>query len=214
MKYIKNPYQIEEESFKIIQNIIDDEFGGFSFRNGFEEAIIKRCIHTSADFDYLKNLRISEDFRQAMLSAIENKATIYTDTNMALSGINKSAMSKTGIQGRCYVSDPITAQIAKERGITRSMASVLRMLEEEGEKILVIGNAPTFLFQAIEEIQRGNGSVKAIIGVPVGFVGAAESKEILSKQEIPHVAALGRKGGSNIAAAIVNAVLYHIAGRD
>lgn len=214
MEYIKNPYQIEEESFKIIQNIIDDEFGGFSFRNGFEEAIIKRCIHTSADFDYLKNLRISEDFRQAMLSAIENKATIYTDTNMALSGINKSAMSKTGIQGRCYVSDPITAQIAKERGITRSMASVLRMLEEEGEKILVIGNAPTFLFQAIEEIQRGNGSVKAIIGVPVGFVGAAESKEILSKQEIPHVAALGRKGGSNIAAAIVNAVLYHIAGRD
>lgn len=214
MEYVKNPYQIEEESFKIIQRIIDEEHGGFDFKNAFEEAIMKRCIHTSADFDYLKNLKISDDFEQAVTEAFRNKATIYTDTNMALSGINKSALGKMGMQVRCYVSEEETVKMAKEKGITRSMASVLRMLEEEGDKVLVVGNAPTFLFQAMEEILKGDKSVKAIIGVPVGFVGAAESKETLSKQNIPHIAALGRKGGSNIAAAIVNAVLYSMAGRD
>lgn len=214
MQYEKNPYAIEEESFKIIQKIIEEEMGGFDFKNEFEKAIYKRCIHTSADFDYLKNLKISEDFQSSIVSAFQNKATLYTDTNMALSGINKTALGKMGMQVRCYVSEEETVRIAKEKGITRSMASVLRMLEEEGDKVLVVGNAPTFLYQAMEEIQRGDRSVKAIIGVPVGFVGAAESKELLSKQDIPHVAALGRKGGSNIAAAIVNAILYSLTGRD
>ena len=133
---------------------------------------------------------------------------------MALSGINKAALSKLGITARCYVAEEETARIAKEKGITRSMASVLRMIEEDVDKILVVGNAPTFLFQAIEEIEKGNKSIKAIIGVPVGFVGAAESKDFLAKSNIPHIAALGRKGGSNIAAAIVNAVIYQIVGRD
>ena len=133
---------------------------------------------------------------------------------MALSGINKSALSKLGISVKCYVAEPKTAEIAKEKGITRSMASVLRMIEEKKDKILVVGNAPTYLFQAIEEIQKGDTSIKAIIGVPVGFVGAAESKDYLSKFDIPHIAALGRKGGSNIAAAIVNAVLYQMVERD
>lgn len=214
MEYIKNPMKIEDESFKIIQAIIDEKRNEYRFKNQFEESIIKRCIHTSADFDYLDNLKISDDFESIIISALKNKAQIFTDTNMALSGINKTALSKLGITARCYVSEEETAKIAKEKGITRSMASVLRMIEEETDKILVVGNAPTFLFQAMEEIERGNKSIKAIIGVPVGFVGAAESKDYLAKSNIPHIAALGRKGGSNIAAAIVNAVIYQMAGRD
>ena len=206
--------KIEDESFKIIQSIIDEQRENYQFKNEFEEAIIKRCIHTSADFDYLDNLKISEDFQVTITNALKNKADIYTDTNMALSGINKSALSKLGISVKCYVAEPKTAEIAKEKGITRSMASVLRMIEEKKDKILVVGNAPTYLFQAMEEIQKGDTSIKAIIGVPVGFVGAAESKDYLSKFDIPHIAALGRKGGSNIAAAIVNAVLYQMVERD
>ena len=214
MEYIKNPMKIEDESFKIIQSIIDEQRENYQFKNEFEEAIIKRCIHTSADFDYLDNLKISGDFQATITKALKNKADIYTDTNMELSGINKSALSKLGISVKCYVSEPKTAEIAKEKGITRSMASVLRMIEEKKDKILVVGNAPTYLFQAMEEIQKGDTSIKAIIGVPVGFVGAAESKDYLSKFDIPHIAALGRKGGSNIAAAIVNAVLYQMVERD
>ena len=206
--------KIEDESFKIIQSIIDEQRENYQFKNEFEEVIIKRCIHTSADFDYLDNLKISEDFQATITKALKNKADIYTDTNMALSGINKSALSKLGISVKCYVAEPKTAEIAKEKGITRSMASVLRMIEEKKDKILVVGNAPTYLFQAMEEIQKGDTSIKAIIGVPVGFVGAAESKDYLSKFDIPHIAALGRKGGSNIAAAIVNAVLYQMVERD
>lgn len=214
MEYIKNPNTIETESFKIIQSIMDEEYPDYTFKDEFEEAIIKRCIHTSADFEYLKNLKISEDFKEAVVKALNNKATIYTDTNMALSGINKAALAKLGVSARCFVSEKETAALAKEMQITRSMASVLRMTQEEGEKILVVGNAPTFLFQALEEIEKGNSSIKAIIGVPVGFVGAAESKDYLAGFDIPHIAALGRKGGSNIAAAIVNAVTYQCVGRD
>lgn len=214
MEYVKDPARIEKESFHIIQNIIDRELGGFDFRNDFEEAIFKRCIHTSADFDYLKNLVISPGFEKVIVETLRKGATIYTDTNMALSGINKSALNRLGINVKCFVSDEETVRIAKENGITRSMASVLRMLEENGDKIAVIGNAPTFLYQTMEKIQNGKNSVKAIIGVPVGFVGAAESKQVLSEQDIPHIVALGRKGGSNIAAAIVNAILYHMTGRD
>ena len=214
MEYIKNPNTIETESFKIIQSIMDEDYPDYTFKDEFEEAIIKRCIHTSADFEYLKNLKISEDFKEAVIEALNNKATIYTDTNMALSGINKAALAKLGVSVRCFVSESETAVLAKEMQITRSMASVLRMTQEEGEKILVVGNAPTFLFQALEEIEKGNSSVKAIIGVPVGFVGAAESKDYLAGFNIPHIAALGRKGGSNIAAAIVNAVVYQCVGRD
>lgn len=214
MEYIKNPNTIETESFKIIQSIMDTDYPDYTFKSEFEEAIIKRCIHTSADFEYLKNLKISEDFKDAVIRALNNKATIYTDTNMALSGINKAALAKMGINARCFVSENETAVLAKEMQITRSMASVIRMMREDGEKILVVGNAPTFLFQALEEIEKGNSSVKAIIGVPVGFVGAAESKDYLAGFNIPHIAALGRKGGSNIAAAIVNAVVYQCVGRD
>ncbi len=206
--------KIEEESFKIIQSIIKEQRKDYSFVNPFEESIIKRCIHTSADFEYLDNLKISDDFEKAIINALKNKAQIFTDTNMALSGINKTALAKLGITARCYVSEEETARIAKEKGITRSMASVLRMMKEDTDKILVVGNAPTFLFQAMQEIEKGNNSIKAIIGVPVGFVGAAESKDYLAKTNIPHIAALGRKGGSNIAAAIVNAVIYQLAGRD
>lgn len=206
--------KIEEESFKIIQSIIKEQRKDYSFVNPFEESIITRCIHTSADFEYLDNLKISDDFEKAIINALKNKAQIFTDTNMALSGINKTALAKLGITARCYVSEEETARIAKEKGITRSMASVLRMMKEDTDKILVVGNAPTFLFQAMQEIEKGNNSIKAIIGVPVGFVGAAESKDYLAKTNIPHIAALGRKGGSNIAAAIVNAVIYQLAGRD
>ncbi|MBP2027685.1 precorrin-8X/cobalt-precorrin-8 methylmutase [Acetoanaerobium pronyense] len=213
ISYIKEPMKIETESFRIIQEIINEEHSGYKFKDDFEETIIKRVVHTSADFEYLKNLKISENFKEEILGALKRKATIYTDTNMALSGINKSALAKLGISAKCYISDKETAEIAKKEGITRSMASVKRMIKEDTEKILVVGNAPTFLFQAIEEMNE-NTNISAIIGVPVGFVGAVESKDLLANQKIAHIAALGRKGGSNVAAAIVNAVIYYLAGRD
>ena len=200
MEYIKDPKMIEVRSFEIIQGIIDDIRPGYKFKNEIEEKIIKRCIHTSADFEYLDILKISETAVQKIIDALNNKCTIYTDTNMALSGINKS-------EYKCLVADERTKELAKEKGITRSMAAVQLAMKDEGRKIFVLGNAPTALYKVIEMFNEGC-SVDAVVGVPVGFVGAAESKYSLEQTEIPYIVAEGRKGGSNVAAAIVNAILY------
>ena len=146
MEYIKDPKMIEVRSFEIIQGIIDDIRPGYKFKNEIEEKIIKRCIHTSADFEYLDILKISETAVQKIIDALNNKCTIYTDTNMALSGINKSKLNDLGCEYKCLVADERTKELAKEKGITRSMAAVELAMKDEGRKIFVLGNAPTALY--------------------------------------------------------------------
>ena len=198
---------IEVQSFEIIQGIIDDIRPGYKFRNEVEEKIIKRCIHTSADFEYLDILKISEDAVNSIVEALNNKCTIYTDTNMALSGINKMKLNALGCEFKCLVADEKTREIAKEKEITRSMAAVELAMEDEGRKIFVFGNAPTALYKTIELVENGK-SADAVVGAPVGFVGASDSKYQLEQTDIPHIVVQGRKGGSNISAAIMNAILY------
>lgn len=207
MEYVKDPKMIEVKSFEIIQNIINDIRPGYKFKNEIEEKIIKRCIHTSADFEYLDILKISDTAIDSIIDALNNKCTIYTDTNMALSGINKTKLNELGCKYKCLVADERTKELAKTKGITRSMAAVEIAMKEEGQKIFVFGNAPTALYKTIEMVNEGL-VVQAIVGAPVGFVGAAESKYELEKTYIPHISVQGRKGGSNIAAAIMNAILY------
>ncbi|WP_148552119.1 cobalt-precorrin-8 methylmutase [Paraclostridium bifermentans] len=208
MEYIKNPMMIETKSFEIIQGIIDEIRPEYEFKNELEEKIIKRAIHTTADFEYLDILKISEDVVENIISALKENATIYTDTNMALSGINKKRLDALGCKYKCFVSDEKVADFAKQKGITRSMAAVEVAAKEEGKKIFVLGNAPTALYKVIEMHNSKELNVEAVVGVPVGFVGAAESKDELEKTDIPYIISKGRKGGSNLAAAIINAILY------
>jgi len=208
MNYIKQPENIEQRSFEIIQEIIEQTRPDYRFHDPLQEKIIKRAIHTSADFDWLDILHFSRDATTQISLALQNGATIYTDTTMALSGINKMRLDKLGCRYACYISDPRVVEIAKQQNITRSMAAVDLAAQEAGEKIFVFGNAPTALFRLLELYDAKQLTPAAVIGVPVGFVGAEESKEALAASNLPHIAALGRKGGSNIAAAIMNAILY------
>ena len=207
MEYTKDPKMIEVKSFEIIQSIIDDIRPGYKFKNEIEEKIIKRCIHTSADFEYLDILKISDTAVESIINALKNKCTIYTDTNMALSGINKMKLNALGCEYKCLVADERTKELAKDKEITRSMAAVEIAMREEGRKLFVFGNAPTALYKTIEMVNKG-GVVDAIVGAPVGFVGASDSKYQLEQTQIPYIVVQGRKGGSNIAAAIINAILY------
>lgn len=209
MDYIKNPGSIESRSFEIIQEEIDRIRPGYKFRSEIDELIIKRAIHTTADFEYLDILKISDGAVENIVEALKNKATVYTDTNMALSGINKRVLDKIGCKYKCLVADERVAELAKKKEITRSMAAVEVAAEEDGEKIFVFGNAPTAVYKAIELHKEGKLNAKAIIGVPVGFVGAADSKEELRNSDIENIVSIGRKGGSNLAAAIINAILYY-----
>ncbi|CFQ42774.1 cobalt-precorrin-8X methylmutase [Yersinia frederiksenii] len=208
MNYIKNPQKIEQNSFAIISNIIAHERPDYVFVSEMHEAVIKRVIHTTADFDWLDILHFSPEVLSRIAKAISRGYTLYTDTTMAMSGINKTLLQQMGCECRCYISDPRVVESALKLGITRSMAAVDIALEEPGEKLFVFGNAPTALFRLLER----QAAPVAVIGVPVGFVGAAESKDALVESDLPCIAALGRKGGSNVAAAIINAILYQLRG--
>ncbi|HGS7155765.1 TPA: cobalt-precorrin-8 methylmutase [Klebsiella variicola subsp. variicola] len=207
MQYIQQPQAIEAKSFDIISEIIAETRPDYRFASPLHEAIIKRVIHTTADFDWLDILWFSPDALIALSEALSRPCTLYTDTTMALSGINKNLLARFGGECRCYISDPRVVHEAQSRGMTRSMAAVDIAVQEPGEKVFVFGNAPTALFRLLEHRETAIGGV---VGVPVGFVGAAESKAALSESGLPAIAALGRKGGSNVAAAIVNALLYHL----
>ncbi|AHM73288.1 cobalt-precorrin-8 methylmutase [Yersinia hibernica] len=208
MSYIKNPQEIEQNSFAIIGDIIAHERPDYVFVSEMHEAVIKRVIHTTADFDWLDILHFSPEVLSRIAKAISRGCTLYTDTTMAMSGINKTLLKQMGCECRCYISDPRVVESAPIQGITRSMAAVDVALAEPGEQLFVFGNAPTALFRLLER----QATPVAVIGVPVGFVGAAESKDALVDSDLPCIAALGRKGGSNVAAAIVNAILYQLRG--
>ncbi|CAQ83695.1 MULTISPECIES: cobalt-precorrin-8 methylmutase [Photorhabdus] len=206
MNYLQKPQQIEQNSFAIIGDIIAHEHPDYRFVDEMQEAVIKRVIHTTADFDWLDILWFSPDVLTHITEALRRGCILYTDTTMAQSGINKTLLHQMGCESRCYISDPRVVAMAKAQGITRSMAAVDVALDEEGDKIFVFGNAPTALFRLLER----QASPLAVIGVPVGFVGAAESKAALMQSDLPCIAAAGRKGGSNVAAAIINAILYRL----
>lgn len=214
MDYIKNPMEIETESFRMIDEILDQDHGGYPMADPLGQKILQRVIHTSADFEYVENLYFSEEILSRLKEGFKEPLTIFTDTAMAMSGINKKALHMSQTQIKCYVSDEETAKMAKEQNITRSMAAILRAVKEPGKKLFVFGNAPTALYQTMSLYSEIEKDTLGIIGVPVGFVGAAESKAILRDSGIPCIAAIGRKGGSNVAAAIINAILYEVVGRD
>ncbi|MDY3918105.1 MAG: precorrin-8X methylmutase [Candidatus Limivivens sp.] len=197
------PREIETRSFEIITQ----ELGDTPLIPG-TELIVKRCIHTSADFDYAKNLCFSEQAVEKALKALEKGACIVTDTQMAKAGINKKALARYGGEVYCFMSDEDVARTAKENGTTRATASMDKALSLGKPLIFAIGNAPTALVRLYELIEEGRLAPELIIGVPVGFVNVVASKELIMQTEVPWIVAKGRKGGSNIAACICNALLY------
>ena len=201
------PAEIEQRSMEIIAS----EMGTTSFTQE-QLPIVKRCIHTSADFDYVKNLRFTAGAVEAGLAAIRAGCTIVTDTQMARSGINKKVLGKFGGQAVCFMSDEDVAAEAKARRETRATVSMERAAALMGPVILAVGNAPTALVRACELMEAGTFSPALVIGVPVGFVNVVESKELLASMPGEHIIAMGRKGGSNIAATICNAMLYMASG--
>ncbi len=202
---IVKPIDIERKSFEIIS----EKLGGKVFGNGKDD-IIKRVIHTSADFDYADNLVFSEGVIEKALSAIKNGACILTDTNMAFSGINKKIILSFGGCVKCFMSDKDVSDNAKKRGITRAMVSMEKACGIEKELIIAVGNAPTALIWIDKLVKEGRLKPSLVIGVPVGFVNVIEAKELILKSGIPHIVSKGNKGGSTIAAAIVNALIYKL----
>lgn len=201
------PMEIEQRSFEIITELL-----GNRVLDPGNELVIKRVIHTTADFDYADNLTFSEHAVQKGIAALKSGCDIVTDTQMAKSGINKTILASLGGEVHCFMSDPDVAQEAKTRGVTRafvSMEKAAALLEKPC--IFAIGNAPTALLSLEQLMEEGKAAPALIIGVPVGFVNVEISKErIIEKARAPYIVARGRKGGSNVAAAICNALLYQI----
>ena len=201
------PMEIEQRSFEIIS-----QEAGDAIPDDERAMIIKRVIHTSADFDYIQNLCFSENAVQIAQKALKNGAWIVTDTKMALSGINKKSLKLAGGEAHCFISDEDIAQAAKEQGTTRASVCVDKAARLGRPLIYAVGNAPTALIRLYELIRQGTFRPELIIGVPVGFVNVVQSKELIMQTDVPYIVAKGRKGGSNVAAAICNALLYQLDG--
>ena len=201
------PEEIEKRSFEIITEEL-------LMRNislpKEEELITKRVIHTSADFDYAETLCYSKGAVEILKKLIKNGADIVTDTNMALAGINKRALAKFGGEAHCFMADEDTRLLAKQRNVTRAAVSMEKAAKIENQVVFAIGNAPTALIKLYEMMENLDWKPAFIIGVPVGFVNVEAAKELILKTNIPYIINRGRKGGSNIAAAICNAVLYQL----
>lgn len=201
------PEEIEKRSFEIITEELRQR--GISLP-AEQEMITKRVIHTSADFDYANTMTYSENAVSIAKELLKNGADIVTDTNMALSGINKKALAKLGGCAHCFMADEDVARLAKERGVTRAVVSMEKAANIEKPVIFAVGNAPTALIQLYEMVQEGNWRPTFVIGVPVGFVNVEVAKELIMETEVPYIINRGRKGGSNVAAAICNALLYEL----
>ena len=199
------PSEIEKRSFEIITKEL--EAMGKAIPD--EEApVTKRVIHTSADFDYADTLTYSENAIKIARDMIKNGAHIVTDTNMAMAGINKNRLSMYGGEVHCFMADESVAKEAKERGVTRATVSMERAAELNDPIIFAVGNAPTALISLYEMMEKGIYRPEFVIGVPVGFVNVVAAKELFLHSDVPYIINRGRKGGSNIAAAIVNALVY------
>ena len=199
------PQEIEKRSFEIIT----EELGDIELDNANSD-VIKRVIHTTADFEYVNNLCFSKDAVKIAREAIKNGASIVTDTKMASVGINAGRLSKFGGKVYCFMSDDDVAKMAKENGTTRATTCMEKACTINEPLIIAIGNAPTALIKLDDLVKTNKIKPKLIIGVPVGFVNVVQSKELIMNLGIPYIVARGRKGGSNVAAAICNALIYGI----
>lgn len=201
------PHEIESRSFEIITEMMAEK----KLNSTLDEAtghIVKRCIHTSADFDYAESLYFGKNAVHTIGEAFRHGCNLVTDTQMAKAGINKRACEKNGIQLHCFISDEDVAEEAKQKNETRASIAVSKAATLGDHTVFVIGNAPTALIKLHDLIVHHDFSPIAIIAVPVGFVNVVESKELIMSTTIPCIVARGNKGGSNIAAAICNAILY------
>ena len=205
------PGEIEARSMELIRA----ELGPHSFTPA-QLPLALRVIHTTADFSFKESLYFSPGSVESGLAALGAGATLVTDTNMALAGISKPTLARLGGQARCFMAEPSVAEDAREQGTTRAAVSMDRALREYPKAVLAVGNAPTALLRIVELLEAG-ARPALVIGVPVGFVNVVESKERLLeaclRYEVPTIVALGRKGGSSVAAAICNALLYTAAGQ-
>ena len=206
IEYVR-PQDIEKRSFAIISQELEEK--GIVLPKE-QELVTKRAIHTSADFDYAKTMTYSDHAVEIAKKLIQNGADIVTDTNMALAGVNKKELAKYGGEAHCFMAEEEVAKIAKERGVTRAAVSMEKAAQIEKPVIFAIGNAPTALIELYEMIKSGKYSPAFIIGVPVGFVNVEAAKDLILKTDVPYIINRGRKGGSNIAAAICNALLYEL----
>jgi hypothetical protein len=206
IEYVR-PQDIEKRSFAIISKELEEK--GIVLPKE-QELVTKRAIHTSADFDYAKTMTYSAHAVGIARKLIQNGADIVTDTNMALAGVNKKELAKYGGEAHCFMAEEEVAKIAKERGVTRAAVSMEKAAQIEKPVIFAIGNAPTALIELYEMIQSGKYRPAFIIGVPVGFVNVEAAKDLILKTDVPYIINRGRKGGSNIAAAICNALLYEL----
>ena len=195
------PQEIEDLSFKIIEQ----ETGAHTFSED-QWPVVRRMIHTSADFEYIKTIRFSSDAVQKGIEAIKRGCPIFTDTNMARVGIRKKEILEFGGQVNCLIADEAVVKKAKQTGTTRALAAVDMACDQAKDAIYVMGNAPTALLRLVELIKEKKVNPAFIIGFPVGFVNAAESKDALMALDVPYITNKGRKGGSNIAASVVNAL--------
>ena len=204
LEFVK-PADIEKRSFEIITAELGDKV-----LDPENELVIKRVIHTSADFDYADALAFSEHATTKGVEALRGGCSVVTDTKMAAAGINKRVLGRFGGTVHNFISDPDVAAEAKERGLTRSAVCMERAAALGEPLVYAVGNAPTALVRLYEMLQAGEMPVKPalIVGVPVGFVNVVESKELICELDVPFIVARGRKGGSNVAASIVNALLY------
>ena len=200
------PSEIEKRSFEIIQKELSDM--GIVLPKE-EDRITRRVIHTSADFEYAHTLKYSNNAVKIVKQLIKNHATIVTDTNMGLAGINKKALRELGIDAKCFMADEKIAELAKKNKVTRATMSMRFAASLDGPVIFAIGNAPTALIELYKLMKEGY-KPSFIIGVPVGFVNVEASKELILNSEVPFIVNKGRKGGSNVAAAICNAILYQV----
>ena len=206
IEYVR-PQDIEKRSFAIISKELEEK--GIVLPKE-QELVTKRAIHTSADFDYAKTMTYSAHAVGIAKKLIQNGADIVTDTNMALAGVNKKELAKYGGEAHCFMAEEEVAKIAKDRGVTRAAVSMEKAAQIEKPVIFAIGNAPTALIELYEMIQSGKYRPAFIIGVPVGFVNVEAAKDLILKTDVPYIINRGRKGGSNIAAAICNALLYEL----
>ena len=203
------PMEIERRSFEIITRELGDRRIDPEF-----EPVVKRVIHTTADFDYADSMAFSEHAVEKLMDAIRDGCDIVTDTTMAQSGVNKRMLARFGGQARCFIGDTDVAEEAQARGVTRSLVSMEKAAALGRPLIFAIGNAPTALFSICDLIRAGKLKPRMVIGVPVGFVNVVEAKEELMRSAQDYIVARGRKGGSNVAAAIVNAALYQLVQRE
>lgn len=210
--YIKVPQDIEKRSFEIIGEELGEKNNNFTKE---ELPIVKRVIHTTADFEYADLIEFLNNPIPSAQKALEKGCKIYCDTNMIVNGLSKLVLGKFNCSAYCLVSDPDTIKEAKERGVTRSIVGMEKAGIDKDTKIFLIGNAPTALYKLKEMIENNEIDRPAlVVGVPVGFVGAAESKEVFKSLDVPYITINGRKGGSTVAVSILHGILYQMYRRE